>query len=107
MKINIETRHGKIADAVKEKISAKLVKLQRFFEQLMSIDVIIDLEKGDEPKVEVVVTSEHKGTFVASHSSNDMFGSVDQVIAKLEQQIKKSKKKCKITGLGHLMDEIT
>ncbi|MDR2345355.1 MAG: ribosome-associated translation inhibitor RaiA [Planctomycetaceae bacterium] len=93
VQINIETRHGEIAEITKEKISAKLIKLQRFFERLISIEVIIDLEKNDEPNIEIIVTPAHKGTFVASYSSNDMFGTVDHLVAKLEQQIKKYKEK--------------
>ncbi|MDR2761226.1 MAG: ribosome-associated translation inhibitor RaiA [Planctomycetaceae bacterium] len=101
VQINIETRHGEIADITKEKISAKVIKLQRFFERLLSIDIIIDLEKNDEPNVEVVVTPSPKGTFVANHRSNDMFGSVDQVVAKLEQQIKKYKEKIQDHNKNH------
>ncbi|MDR2172527.1 MAG: ribosome-associated translation inhibitor RaiA [Planctomycetaceae bacterium] len=101
MQVNIETRHGEIADATKEKISTKLVKLHKFLEHLTSIDVIVDLEKNDEPKIEIIVTMERKGSFVASHRSNDMFGAVDQVIAKLEQQIKKYKEKIQDYNKNH------
>ncbi|MDR1479273.1 MAG: ribosome-associated translation inhibitor RaiA [Planctomycetaceae bacterium] len=101
MQVNIETRHGEVSDATKEKISTKLLKLQRFFERLKAIDVIIDLEKNDEPKIEVIVTPEHKGNFVASHRSSDMFGSVDQIVAKLEQQIKKYKEKIQDHNKNH------
>ncbi|MDR1924691.1 MAG: ribosome-associated translation inhibitor RaiA [Planctomycetaceae bacterium] len=101
MQINIATRHGDIAEATKDKISSKVSKLQRFFERLMSIDVTVDLERSDEPRIEVVVTPEHKRTFVAEHSSADMFGSLDQVVAKLEQQIKKYKEKIQDHNKGH------
>ncbi|MDR1483415.1 MAG: ribosome-associated translation inhibitor RaiA [Planctomycetaceae bacterium] len=101
MQINIETRHGEIADATKEKISAKLIKLQRFFERLKSINVTIDLEKSEEPKIEVVITPEHKGTFVAGHCSNDILGSVDHIVTKLEQQIKKYKEKIQDHNKNH------
>ncbi len=93
MQIRISTRHGEISVATQEKIRQKVEKLQRFFERLMSIDVTVDLEKADEPNIEVLVTAEHKQDFVANHRSDDMFGSVDKVIAKLEQQIKKYKEK--------------
>ena len=93
MQVRIATRHGEISDATKEKITKKVEKLQRYFERLMSIDVTVDLEKADEPTIEVIASAEHKSTFVASHTSKDMFGSVDQAVSKVEQQLKKYKQK--------------
>ena len=98
MQINISTRHGEISDTTKEKIIQKVEKLQRFFDRLTSIDVTVNLDKADEPSIEIAVQSEKRHDFVASYQSNDMFGSVDQVVAKLEQQIKKHKEKLKERG---------
>ena len=98
MQINISTRHGDISDATKEKISQKAEKLQRFFDRLTSIDVTVDLDKADEPNIEIAVKSEKRHEFVAAYRSGDMFGSVDQVVSKLEQQIKKHKEKLKERG---------
>ena len=98
MQINISTRHGDISDATKEKITQKVEKLQRFFDRLTSVDVTVNLDKADEPNVEVAVKSEKREDFIASYQSSDMFGAVDQVVAKLEQQIKKHKEKLKERG---------
>ena len=98
MQINISTRHGDISDTTKEKITQKVEKIQRFFERLTSIDVTIDLDKADEPNIEVIVRSEKRDDFIASYRSGDMFGSLDQIVAKLEQQIKKHKEKLKERG---------
>ena len=98
MQINIATRHGEIGDAAKEKIVQKVEKLLRFFDRLTSIDVTVDLEKADEPNMEVAIKSERRNEFVASYKSNDMFGSLDQVVSKLEQQIKKHKEKLQERG---------
>ncbi|MDR0871032.1 MAG: ribosome-associated translation inhibitor RaiA [Planctomycetaceae bacterium] len=91
MQVRISTRHGSISEATETKIKQKVEKLQRVFDRLMSIDVTVDLEKTDEPNIEVQATAEHKGGFVASDRSGDMFGSLDKCIGKLEQQIKKYK----------------
>ena len=98
MQINISTRHGDISDATKEKIIQKVEKILRFFERLTSIDVTVDLDKADEPNIEMVVRSEKRDEFIASYRSNDMFGSLDQVVSKLEQQIKKHKEKLQERG---------
>jgi putative sigma-54 modulation protein len=93
MQVNISTRHGEISEATQERITEKVGKLKRYFDRLMAVNVIVDLEKTDEPKLEIIVTPEHKHDFIANHQSKDMFASVDQVVAKLEQQIKKYKEK--------------
>ena len=98
MQINISTRHGEISDATKEKIVQKIEKLQRFSDRLTSIDVTVDLSKADEPNIEAAVSFEKRNDFVASYQSNDLFGSVDQVVAKLEQQIRKYKEKLQDRG---------
>lgn len=98
MQINISTRRGELAQATQEKIIQKVEKLTRYFERLISIEVIVDLSKADEPKIDVLVSAEHDSDFVASDTSRDMFGSLDIVIAKLEQQIKKYKEKIQNHG---------
>ncbi|MDR3233231.1 MAG: ribosome-associated translation inhibitor RaiA [Planctomycetaceae bacterium] len=93
MLISISTRHGDINEATKAKITQKFEKVQRFFERLTSIDITVDLSKAEEPEITVVVKCEHKHDISASHRSDDMFGSVDKLVDKLEQQIKKHKEK--------------
>lgn len=121
MQVNISTRHGELSEATREKITQKVEKLQRFFERLTSIDVTIDLDKADEPKIEVAVNAEHKHDFVAQYPSKDgnkeiprektvlsdkdskdkdLFPALDVVVTKLEQQIKKYKGKIQDHGKG-------
>jgi len=91
--IGISTRHGSLSDGAQAKIRAKLEKLPRLFERLTAIEVTVDLERRDEPNVDLRVSAEHKHDFVASNRSNDLMGSIDQVMHKLEQQLRKYKKK--------------
>ncbi len=93
MHIGISTRHGSLSDGAQAKIRAKLEKLPRLFERLTAIEVTVDLERRDEPNVDLRVSAEHKHDFVASNRSNDLMGSIDQVMHKLEQQLRKYKKK--------------
>jgi putative sigma-54 modulation protein len=68
-------------------------KLTRLFDRLTAIDVTVDLERRDEPNVDLRVSAEHRSDFVASIRSNDLLGSIDLVIHKLEQQLRKYKEK--------------
>ncbi len=93
MQIKISTRHGSISEPTQQLIRSKVSKLTNIFERLTSIDVTVDLEKADVPKIDLQVSAEHKHNFVASYSSEDLFGCVDQVVHKIEQQLRKHKEK--------------
>ena len=93
MQIRISTRHGSVSEETQAKITAKMEKLPRLFERLTEIEVTIDLERRDEPAVDVRVSAEHKHDFAAAHRSGDLLVSLDYVIHKLEQQLRKYKQK--------------
>jgi putative sigma-54 modulation protein len=93
VQINISTRHGRLSDASQEKIKAKVGKLDRFFERLTSIDVTIDLTDEENPRVDLQVSAEHKHDFVATDQSDNLMGSVDATVQKMEQQLRKYKER--------------
>ncbi|MBQ7813001.1 MAG: ribosome-associated translation inhibitor RaiA [Thermoguttaceae bacterium] len=93
MQIQVQARHGSLADATRQKIADKVEKLGRFIERVSSIDVMVDLEKADQSVVEVVVATELKKDFRADYSSGDLWGCLDQTIDKIEQQMRKFKEK--------------
>ncbi len=93
MQIRISTRHGSLSDETQSRVREKVEKLTRLFDRLTAIQVTVDLERREEPSVDLKVSAEHKHDFVATNRSNDLMGSVDQVIHKLEQQLRKYKEK--------------
>ena len=93
MQIRISTRHGHTSDETQAKITAKMEKLTRFFERLTDIEVTVDLEHRDTPSVDLRVSAEHKHDFVATARSDELMASVDAVVEKMEQQLRKYKEK--------------
>lgn len=93
MQIRFSTRHGMVSDETRSKITSKLEKLSRLFDRLTDVEVTIDLEHRESPTVDLRVSAEHKHDFVATHQSDDLMGSVDQVMHKLEQQLRRYKEK--------------
>jgi putative sigma-54 modulation protein len=91
VQIRISIRHGSLSEETQAKIRAKVEKLTRLFDRLTAIEVTIDLERRDEPNVDLRVSAEHRHDFVASIRSNDLLGSIDLVMHKLEQQLRKYK----------------
>jgi putative sigma-54 modulation protein len=93
VQINISTRHGQLSAESREKLTAKLTKLSRFQERVTAVNATVDLEHPELPGVELRASVEHAGEFIAAHSSDSLLGSVDEVIRKLEQQLRRHKKK--------------
>ena len=93
MQISISTRHGHLSEASRAKITGKVEKLPRFFERLTAIEVTVDLEHEETPSLDLRVSAEHKHDFVATDRSNSLMGSVDTVVQKMEQQLRKYKER--------------
>ncbi len=93
MEIKISTRHGHLSETTRTKVTEKLEKLTRFFERLTMIEVTVNLEHRDAPTVDLRVSAEHKHDFVATNRSDELMVSVDKVVDKMEQQLRKYKQK--------------
>ncbi len=93
MQIQISTRHGQLSEASQQKITAKAEKLVRIFDRLTAIEVIIDLTDEATPRVDLKVAAEHKHDFVAHDQSENLMASVDTVVHRMEQQLRKYKEK--------------
>jgi len=107
VQINISARHGRLSDETQAKIKEKLEKLPRFYDRLTTIDVTVDLEHRDAPDVDLRVSADHKHDFVAECRSLELMASMDDVIEKMEQQLRKYKQKIqdRHRGPGHRQTE--
>ncbi len=93
MQINVSARHGHLSPASQSKISAKVSRLQRYFDRLTALDVTVDLENHNLPLVEIIAKAEHFHDMVSHETSADLWRSVDGAVQKLEQQLRKHKEK--------------
>jgi putative sigma-54 modulation protein len=93
VQIQISTRHGQLSDASQAKITAKAEKLTRIFDRLTAIEIVVDLTDETLPRVEFIMSAEHKHDFVAHDQSDNLMGSVDTVVHRLEQQLRKYKER--------------
>jgi putative sigma-54 modulation protein len=82
-----------LSEGTRSKITSKVEKLTRIFERLSEIAVTVDLEHRDDPSVDIKVSAEHKHDFVATVRAGELMNSVDQVVHKLEQQLRKYKQR--------------
>ena len=73
-------------------VDDKASKLLHYFGRIMMIEVTVDA-KDQEMVVEFLVSAEHKHDFVATAHNKDLMTAVDQVLDRLESQIRKYKEK--------------
>jgi putative sigma-54 modulation protein len=92
VQVIVSARHGQLSAATKERVTEKVEKLRRFFDRITRIDVTVNLENRETPSVEVCVSAEHTSDFVAT-DTGELSVSLDRVVHKLEQQLRKHKEK--------------
>ena len=93
MKLNIRGDKIKVTKSIKDYITEKLAKLDKYFDNPKNIDgkVIIRVKNLDQI-VEVTVPTS-KFTLRAEERHADLYAAVDLVVDKLERQIRKNKTK--------------
>ena len=101
MRINFKGKNGAVADALKTYAEKKVHKLTKYFHSVS----IADLEQATERGLHIVELSvEGDGVFLRSEDRcNDAFAAVDNVVNKMERQIKRFKSKLRHDRLGHLL----
>ena len=76
-----------------QKLDRKYQKLARFHERMTAVNVTVDLERADEPIVEVRVSVERTKDFVSRTTGGSLMGAVDGAARKLEEQLRRHKDK--------------
>ena len=91
MQINISGHHLEITKSLRDYVTNKLERLERHFDQVTTIDVILSVEKLVQ-KAEATVPVNGNNLF-ANAESEDMYAAIDALVDKLDRQIKRRKEK--------------
>ena len=90
MNITVKARHMNATDSIREYVESKTSKLERFYANIRSLDVILGIE-ADQAVVEIVATAAKKHTFVATCRAQDMYACIDQCMDKIKEQVRRHK----------------
>ncbi len=82
-----------VTPALKTFAEEKANKLLKFYDKVQEIEVVLDKDKADAIKVEMIVNAEHKGMFIAHGEENDAYASIEACATNLERQLTEHKKK--------------
>ena len=91
MQINLTGHHVEITDSLREYVNTKFAKLERHFDQINNVHVVLNVEKLNQ-MAEATVHLSGSEVF-ASSQNGDMYTSIDSLIDKLDRQILKYKAK--------------
>ena len=98
MNINVRTHHVDITKALKDYALKKMEKLEKYFDNIVDVDVELDISASsaeDARQIVSVIVKVPGNTIRATEASRDMYASIDMVFDKLGVQLKKHKDKLK------------
>lgn len=93
MQINLTGHHLDITDSLREYVDSKFTKLERHFDHINNVHVILNVEKLNQ-KAEATLHLSGAEVF-ANAEHLDMYAAIDALIDKLDRQVIKHKEKSK------------
>ena len=91
MQINITGHHVEVTDALRAYVKDKMQRISRHFDHLISINVILNVEKHRN-EAEATLHTAGKSLF-ANASNADMYAAIDSLADKLDKQVRRYKDK--------------
>lgn len=93
MQINLTGHHVDITESLRDYVDTKFAKLERHFDHITNVHVILNVEKITQ-KAEATVHLSGAEVFATSEHE-DMYAAIDGLIDKLDRQVVKHKEKLK------------
>ena len=91
MQINLSGHHVEITDSLRNYVDTKFEKLERHFDHINNVYVILNVEKLNQ-KAEATLHV-NGGEIFANAEHTDMYAAIDSLIDKLDRQVIKHKEK--------------
>lgn len=93
MHYNVTFRHMEATDALKDYAREKIDRIRKYFPDPISAHVVFSTERGYQHVVDVNIILHNGITLKGTESTEDMYSSIDLVVAKIERQVRKYKEK--------------
>ena len=91
MKIDFTARHCSIDDPLKEYAEKRLVRLERYLDEPLSVQVILEVEKHRQ--IAELIVHHRQGSLQATEEAEDMREALHRAADKAEKQARRSHKK--------------
>jgi putative sigma-54 modulation protein len=104
MNLQMTGHHLEITPALRDYVTSKLTRINRHFDHVIDVSMIMSVEKLNQ-KVEANVHLSGKDIFAESTDS-DMYAAIDLLVDKLDRQILKHKEKLHVSKHGNALKHI-
>lgn len=91
MQLSISGHHIDVTDALRDYVTGKLTKLERHYDHITNVHVVLSVEKLVQ-KAEATLHLSGAELFAES-DSEDLYAAVDALVDKLDRQVLKHKEK--------------
>jgi putative sigma-54 modulation protein len=91
MNLHLTGHHVEITPAIRMYVTSKLDRINRHFDHVIDVDIVMTVEKLDQ-KVEVNVHLSGKDIHVEANDA-DMYAAIDGLVDKLDRQVLKHKER--------------
>jgi len=92
VQVLVTGRHVKVSEEVKAYAERKVRKLEKFYDRIQHVDVVLDHE-GDQYTVDVIVNVAGTDNFIAHERGEDTFAQIDLIVDKLSRQLRRHKER--------------
>jgi putative sigma-54 modulation protein len=91
MNLHLTGHHVEITPAIRDYVTQKLTRINRHFDHVIDVNVIVTVEKLDQ-KIEANVHLSGKDIHVQANDA-DMYAAIDVLMDKLDRQVLKHKER--------------
>ena len=91
MQINVSGHHVEVTDSLRSYVNTKLDRLERHFDKIIHMNVILSVEKQRQKAESTIRIS--GGEVYADAESEDLYAAIDMLADKLDRQLLKQKEK--------------
>jgi len=93
MQLSVTFRHMGASDALKEYARDKVERIRKYFPDPLKAHVVLACDRGYNHIADVMITL-HNGIIIkGEETTEDMYSSIDLVMAKIERQVRRYKEK--------------
>lgn len=91
MQLSISGHHIDVTDSLKDYVTGKLTKLERHYDHITNVHVVLSVEKLVQ-KAEATLHISGAELFADAHSE-DLYAAIDALVDKLDRQVLKHKER--------------
>ena len=91
--VSVTFRHMEATDAIKDYAREKLDKIRKYFPDPITAHVVLQAERGYQHVADVFITLHNGIILKGKEATEDMYSSIDLVMAKIERQVRRYKER--------------